>query len=101
MIVNDTARQDRRPSPTSARPPPSSSESTNKTDREPATDIQGALTVIGRRADGPGVVNLFRANLSGADLSGAILDGQTQLDQACGTDAKLPPGLTLKPCPAK
>jgi hypothetical protein len=22
-----------------------------------------------------------------------------QLDQACGTDARLDPGLTLKPCP--
>ena len=47
---------------------------------------------------------LWGANLSGADLSGdligAHLDGQAQLDKACGTDAKLPPGLTLnKPCP--
>jgi len=24
---------------------------------------------------------------------------QEQLDQACGTEAKVPPGLTLKPCP--
>ena len=44
------------------------------------------------------------ANLSGADLSDAKLSDakdltQSQLDQACGTDAKLPAGLTLKPCP--
>ncbi len=59
--------------------------------------------------------NLFGAILSGAnlqstDLSGAHLDGadltstknlsQAQLDRACGTGAVLPPGLTLKPCPA-
>jgi hypothetical protein len=60
------------------------------------------------------------ANLSGADLNGANLSGvelinvnlshteltyarnltQKQLDEACGTNAKLPPALTLnKPCP--
>jgi hypothetical protein len=43
--------------------------------------------------------NLERANLSHADLSEAKDLTQAQLDQACGTDAKLPPGLTLKPCP--
>jgi uncharacterized protein YjbI with pentapeptide repeats len=48
---------------------------------------------------------LSGANLSGADLSFADLRGaheitQTQLDQACGTDVKLDPALTLnKPCP--
>jgi hypothetical protein len=57
-------------------------------EKQPATDIQAALTVIGRRAEGPGTLdlgnvsiagarliraNLFRANLSGANLSGAIL----------------------------
>lgn len=41
---------------------------------------------------------LLDAVLTGADLTGAHLDGQRQLDQACGTDAMLPPGLTLKPC---
>jgi uncharacterized protein YjbI with pentapeptide repeats len=41
--------------------------------------------------------NLSRANLTDATLS--MVDAQKQLDQACGTDAKLPPGLTLKPCP--
>jgi uncharacterized protein YjbI with pentapeptide repeats len=59
--------------------------------------------------------NLFRANLTGANLSVAKLWGadlteadltdargltQDQLDSACGTNAKLPTGLTLKkPCP--
>jgi uncharacterized protein YjbI with pentapeptide repeats len=42
--------------------------------------------------------NLNGANLSGANLSGAKIS-QMQLDVACGSDAKLPPGLTLKPCP--
>jgi Pentapeptide repeats (8 copies) len=90
----------------------------------PATDIQAALTVIGRRKAGPGGVNLGGANLNGADLSGANLGGadllganllgarldgadlrgadgltQNQLDKACGEDTKLPSGLTIKPCP--
>jgi hypothetical protein len=48
--------------------------------------------------------DLNRADLSNADLSDADLSNvrnleQQQLDKACGTDAKLPPGLTLKPCP--
>jgi uncharacterized protein YjbI with pentapeptide repeats len=42
--------------------------------------------------------NLSGANLIGANLSDAKLDGQHQIDGACGTDAKLPPGLTLRPC---
>jgi uncharacterized protein YjbI with pentapeptide repeats len=52
---------------------------------------------------------LSSANLPDANLDGAYLDRadlrnakyleQQQLDQACGTYAKLPPGLTLKPCP--
>jgi uncharacterized protein YjbI with pentapeptide repeats len=50
--------------------------------------------------------DLSRTILSGADLSGADLRdarnlAQPQLDEACGTDAKLPPGMTLKPCPPK
>jgi uncharacterized protein YjbI with pentapeptide repeats len=49
---------------------------------------------------------LTRATLTGAILTGAILTGaknliQKQLDEACGTDTKLSPGLTLnKPCPS-
>ena len=85
----------------------------------PATDIQATLTVIGRRtAIGTGLpdlgnahipnANLTNAHLSGAYLDYADLDGadlrdakimQAQLDHAaCGTDAKLDPGLTIKPC---
>jgi hypothetical protein len=46
----------------------------------PATDVQAALTVIGRRIKGPGTVNLVNANLRGAilvgaNLSEAFLDG--------------------------
>jgi uncharacterized protein YjbI with pentapeptide repeats len=37
------------------------------------------------------------ANLTSADLRGATVL-QTQLDKACGTDVKLDPGLTIKPC---
>jgi uncharacterized protein YjbI with pentapeptide repeats len=53
-----------------------------------------------------GGANLSNANLTGADLSrviltGTHLDGQSQLDEACGKDALFPPGLTLKPCPSK
>jgi uncharacterized protein YjbI with pentapeptide repeats len=43
--------------------------------------------------------HLLGANLSGADLRGAQEITQTQLDQACGTNVKLDPGLALKPCP--
>jgi uncharacterized protein YjbI with pentapeptide repeats len=58
----------------------------------------------GARLNGanPIFANLTMASLSHADLGGADLSGvtlsKTQLDKACGTDAKLPPGLTLKPC---
>ena len=41
----------------------------------PAADIQAALTVIGRRADRDGVVDLNRADLTGARLIGAELSG--------------------------
>jgi hypothetical protein len=40
-----------------------------------ATDVQAALTVIGRRKPGPGDVDLLRANIPGADLSNANLGG--------------------------
>jgi uncharacterized protein YjbI with pentapeptide repeats len=51
--------------------------------------------------------DLTGANLSDVNLSGAYLNGanlsratvhQTQLDVACGTNVKLNPGLTIKPC---
>ena len=61
-------------------------------EKQPATDIQAALTVIGRRAEGPGTLdlnnvsiagaNLRGANLSGANLSGADLSGGANLSGA-------------------
>jgi uncharacterized protein YjbI with pentapeptide repeats len=42
--------------------------------------------------------NLGDAKLSDADLGGATVT-QAQLAQACGTDVKLGPRLTIKPCP--
>ena len=39
------------------------------------TDIQAALTVIGRRAEGPGAVDLTKANIQGAHLDDAHLSG--------------------------
>jgi uncharacterized protein YjbI with pentapeptide repeats len=44
------------------------------------------------------VANLSGATVSRADLRGTFIT-QAQLDQACGTNVKLDPGLTLKPCP--
>jgi len=41
--------------------------------------------------------DLTGADLSDADLRGAVIS-QPQLDKACGTGAKLDPGLILKPC---
>jgi Pentapeptide repeats (8 copies) len=68
-------------------------------------DLSGAdLTFADLHSVG---AHLIVADVRGANLSGsdAILYvaglTQEQLDQACGTDAKLPPGLTLKPCPPK
>jgi uncharacterized protein YjbI with pentapeptide repeats len=52
------------------------------------TDLSGADLTIADLSD---------ANLSGADLGGAKIT-QAQLDKACGTDVKLDPGLTIKPC---
>ncbi|MDH3920535.1 MAG: pentapeptide repeat-containing protein, partial [Rhodospirillales bacterium] len=52
-------------------------------------------------------VELAGARLDGADLSGAWLADatgltQAQLDRACGDRrTKLPPGLTVAPCPAQ
>jgi hypothetical protein len=50
--------------------------------------------------------DLTDADLSHADLSDANLKDAKNLDlgqliQACGINAKLPPGLTLKPCPPR
>jgi hypothetical protein len=49
--------------------------------------------------------HLSRASLTHANLDHAVLTDakvdQKQLDEACGSDATLPPRLTLKPCPPK
>ena len=42
--------------------------------------------------------DLTLANLTGANLTGAIVS-QDQLEKACGEQATLPAGLTLKRCP--
>jgi uncharacterized protein YjbI with pentapeptide repeats len=54
----------------------------------PPTDIQAALTVIGRRAAGHGVVDLTEANIAGANLSRAHL-AAANLTHADLTDANL------------
>ena len=61
-------------------------------------NLRGAF-LIGANLSG---ALLGGANLGGANLSGAILIGatvsQAQLEEACGIDVKLDPGLTMKPC---
>jgi hypothetical protein len=68
---------------------------------EVVLDIGACLRIANFQSHLYEVPNL--THLSGADLSGAVrtakLDGQKQLDRACGNDAKLPVGLTLRPCP--
>jgi Pentapeptide repeats (8 copies) len=44
-------------------------------------------------------VNVDYSNLSGADLRDAELGSEPRFRKACGTDANLPLGLILKPCP--
>ena len=68
-------------------------------------DLYGAdLTfahLIGARLYGADLFNahLIDADLTGADLIDAKNLDQGQLDEACGTNAKLPPGLVLnRPC---
>ena len=85
---------------------------------KPATDVQAALTVIGRRVKGPGAgpnlanasipeAILSHANLSGANLRDTNLSGadlrrssgltQTQLAEACGdANTKPPEGRTSR-----
>ncbi len=66
-------------------------------------DLRGA-NLTGANLTGAKLNDKLRgsANLTGADLNNAFLRGATitqeQLNEACGTDAKLDPGLTLKPC---
>jgi hypothetical protein len=61
----------------------------------PGADLTGARlrSALLRGAD------LSRANLSAANLLDVQGLDQGQLDAACGSDAVLPKGLTLKPCP--
>ena len=40
-------------------------------------------------------------DLTKADLTNARIEGQVQLDPACGSDAKLTAGLTLTACSTK
>jgi uncharacterized protein YjbI with pentapeptide repeats len=62
--------------------------------------LAGAYMIHARLGDAKmtGTV-LLGTLLYNADLSCVSDLTQSQLDQACGTDAKLPPGLALKPCP--
>jgi hypothetical protein len=55
---------------------------------KPATDVQAALTVIGRRIKGPGVVDLANVSIPEANLIGANLIG-ANLSDANLSDAKL------------
>jgi uncharacterized protein YjbI with pentapeptide repeats len=56
--------------------------------------LRGA-TLTGTNLTG---AQLHLSYLSYADLTGAKGLLQEQLNQACGTAAKLDPGLTIKPC---
>jgi hypothetical protein len=54
-------------------------------DRPPATEIQAALTVIGRRSAGTGLVDLANAQIPKANLQGANLAG-ANLTHAASTN---------------
>ena len=45
----------------------------NVSEKQPATDIQAALTVIGRRTEGQGTLDLGKVSIPGALLYGANL----------------------------
>lgn len=63
-------------------------------------NLSGAnLTGVNLSGASLGGADLSGANLTDADLTGAEGLSQPQLDRACGAGAKLPDGLTLKPCP--
>jgi uncharacterized protein YjbI with pentapeptide repeats len=70
-----------------------------------ATLIDADLSAVKLQGASLFSANLTGANLRGADLSSADLKYadliQQQLDAACGSNAALPPGLTLKPCPRR
>jgi uncharacterized protein YjbI with pentapeptide repeats len=61
-------------------------------------NLRGAILFSVDATGTPKGANLTGTQLNDADLRGAKIT-QAQLDQACGKNAKLDPGLTLKPCP--
>jgi hypothetical protein len=73
----------------------------------PFTKLSGTLLInvdmSGAHLGNPDALPHYNAELRGAQLSRVDLSGatvlQSQLDEACGTDVKLDPGLTIKPCP--
>jgi Pentapeptide repeats (8 copies) len=62
---------------------------TDASEDKPATDVQAALTVIGRRKEGPGAVDLANVSIPGADLVRANLGGANFLGGADLRGAKL------------
>jgi uncharacterized protein YjbI with pentapeptide repeats len=70
-----------------------------------AADFSGAnlrgayLTNADLRGSNLSGANLTDANLSMTDLRGANVT-QQQVDSACGSGTKLPPGLRIQPCPS-
>jgi uncharacterized protein YjbI with pentapeptide repeats len=61
-------------------------------------NLRGAILFSVDATGTPKGANLTGTQLNDADLRGTKIT-QAQLDQACGKNAKLDPGLTLKPCP--
>jgi hypothetical protein len=63
-------------------------------------DLRGAILLYPHILPGGAayLADLQAVHLTGADLRRAEV-AQAQLDQACGTDVKLDPGLKIKPCP--
>ena len=68
-----------------------------------AADFSGAnlngarLTNVDLRGSDLSGADLANANLSGSDLTGTNVT-QQQLDSACGSGTRLPPGLRIQPC---
>ena len=68
-----------------------------------AADFSGAnlngarLTNVDLRGSDLSGADLTDANLSGSDLTGTNVT-QQQLDSACGSGTRLPPGLRIQPC---
>ena len=62
------------------------------------TNLSGADLAPDQKTSGIFSAKLHGAHLVEVDLSSARVF-QSQLDETCGTNVKLDPGLTLKPCP--